>query len=125
VALEYARHREAFGVPIGQHEGVGFPIADNEIDLHLCRLSILHCAWLLDQGRSASTETSMAKVFCSEALFRVADRALQILGGLGITRDTVVERVFRETRAFRVYDGPSEVHRWALAKRFLKGRRET
>ena len=56
----------------------------------------------------------MSKVICSEAIARVADRSLQILGGLGITRDTVVERIFRDTRAFRIYDGPSEVHRWAL-----------
>ena len=56
----------------------------------------------------------MAKVICSEAIFRVVDRSLQILGGLGITRDTMVERIFRDVRAFRIYDGPSEVHRWSL-----------
>ena len=64
----------------------------------------------------------MAKVAVSEALFRVADRCVQILGGTGVSRDTVVEQVFREIRAFRIYDGPSEVHRWSLAK---KVKRET
>jgi acyl-CoA dehydrogenase len=67
--------------------------------------------------------SSMAKVICSEALFRVADRCVQILGGLGVTRETVVERIFREIRAFRIYDGPSEVHRWALARRALRSAR--
>ena len=81
-----------------------------------------NAAWELDQGRSARHESSMAKVFVSEALFRVADRSLQVLGGLGLTHDTQVERIFREIRAFRVYDGPSEVHRWAIANRLARSR---
>ena len=119
VAVDYARRRQSFGQRIGEHQGVGFMLADNEIELHLCRLSIWHCAWLLDQGERARDETSMAKVFCSEALGRVVDRSLQILGGLGITRDTVVERIYRDIRPFRIYDGPSEVHRHALARRII------
>lgn len=62
----------------------------------------------------------MAKVICSEAIMRVVDRSLQILGGTGLTRDTVVERIFRDVRAFRIYDGPSEVHRWALGRRIVE-----
>ena len=95
-------------------------LADNEMDLHQCRLTVWHCAWMLDQGQSAGSASSIAKVICSEALFRVADRCVQILGGMGVTHDTLVERIFREIRAFRIYDGPSEVHRWALARRALK-----
>jgi alkylation response protein AidB-like acyl-CoA dehydrogenase len=120
IALRYAAKREAFGKTLVEHEGVGFMLADNEMDLHQCRLAIWHCAWLLDQGQSAGSMSSMAKVISSEALFRVADRCVQILGGLGVTRETVVERIFREIRAFRIYDGPSEVHRWALARRALR-----
>ena len=108
------------GKALGEHEGVGFMLADNEMDLHQSRLAIWHCAWLLDQGQSAGSASSMAKVICSEALFRVADRCVQVLGGLGVTHETVVERIFRELRAFRIYDGPSEVHRWALARRALR-----
>jgi alkylation response protein AidB-like acyl-CoA dehydrogenase len=78
--------------------------------------------WVLDQGHRASNESLMSKVICSEAIARVADRSLQILGGRGITRDTVVERIFRDTRAFRIYDGPSEVHRWALGARIVGGK---
>jgi acyl-CoA dehydrogenase len=120
IARHYAAKRRAFGKTLGEHEGVGFMLADNEMDMHQCRLAIWHCAWLLDQGRSAGSASSMAKVICSEALFRVADRCVQILGGLGVTHDTVVERIFREIRAFRIYDGPSETHRWALARRALR-----
>jgi len=123
IALRYAAKRKAFGKNLVEHEGVGFMLADNEMDLHQCRLAIWHCAWLLDQGESAGSMSSMAKVICSEALFRVADRCVQVLGGLGVTRDTVVERIFREIRAFRIYDGPSEVHRWALARRALRSAR--
>ena len=72
-------------------------------------------------GERARNETSLCKVFCSEALGRVVDRSLQILGGLGITADTVVERIYRDIRAFRIYDGPSEVHRFALARAIMSG----
>jgi acyl-CoA dehydrogenase len=120
IALDYARRRTAFGKPIIDHQGIGFMLADNRIDLHASRLMIQQAAWVLDQGGRGSTESSMTKVFVSETLWRVVDRCVQVLGGLGVTRDTVVERIFRDMRAFRIYDGPSEVHRWALARE-LKG----
>ncbi len=121
IALDYARRRTAFGKPLGEHEGVGFMLADNEMDLHTSRLVIWHTAWLLDQGRRAGHESSMAKVVCSEAIGRVVDRSMQILGGLGVTDDTIVARLWREVRPFRIYDGPSEVHRWSIARRILRG----
>lgn len=121
IATDYARRRTAFGKPLGAHEGVSFMLADNAMDIHTAQLTIWHTAWVLDKGERGSTESSMAKVLCSEAVARVADRSLQILGGLGITRDTVVERFYRDVRAFRVYDGPSEVHRWALGRRIVQG----
>src|SRR5271154_3778665 len=92
IATEYARTRQAFGKTIGEHEGISFMLADNEMDIRTSRLLIWHTAWLLDQGNRAASESSMAKVVCSEAIFRIADRCVQILGGLGVTRDTVVER---------------------------------
>jgi acyl-CoA dehydrogenase len=121
IAVDYARRREAFGKRIGEHEGVGFMLADNEMDMHIARLAIWHCAWVLDKGELALHESSRAKVIVSEAVWRVADRCVQILGGQGVTDDTVVARVFADLRAFRIYDGPSEVHRWSIAKRILKG----
>ena len=124
IACEYAVRREAFGKPLAEHEGVGFMLADNEIDMHLCRLAIWQAAWVLDRGGQARQESSMAKVFCSEAQFRVVDRCMQTLGGTGITTDTLIERLWREIRPFRIYDGPNEVHRWAIAKRIVRATRE-
>jgi acyl-CoA dehydrogenase len=120
IAVDYARQRTAFGKPIGEHEGVGFMLADNEIDLHQSRLVIWHAAWVLDRGERGRHESSMAKVICSEAIWRVVDRSMQILGGLGITDDTIVARLWREVRPFRIYDGPSEVHRWSIARHVLR-----
>ena len=120
VALGYAAKREAFGRPLAEHGGVGFMLADNDMDIRTSRLTIWHTAWLLDQGERAGAESSIAKVVCSEAIWRVVDRCVQVLGGQGVTGETVVERIFREVRGFRIYDGPSEVHRWALAKRLVK-----
>jgi acyl-CoA dehydrogenase len=119
IATEFARRRTAFGKPLGEHEGVSFMLADNAMDILQAQLTIWHTAWVLDKGGRASTESSMAKVICSEAIARVADRSLQILGGLGTTRDTMVERFYRDVRAFRIYDGPSEVHRWAIGRRIV------
>ncbi|TDN61573.1 acyl-CoA dehydrogenase family protein [Paraburkholderia sp. BL10I2N1] len=121
VASAYAREREAFGKKLGEHEGVGFMLADNEMDLHITRLAIWHCAWVLDQGALGRHESSVAKVVSSEALWRTVDRSVQVLGGQGVTHETVVARIFADMRAFRIYDGPSEVHRWSIARRILRG----
>ena len=91
-------------------------------DLQQCLQTIDYTAWVLDQGARGTAESSLAKLACSEALYRVADRCVQILGGLGITGDTPVQQIFREIRAFRIYDGPSEVHRWSIAKRIADDR---
>ncbi|HSW22806.1 MAG TPA: acyl-CoA dehydrogenase, partial [Burkholderiaceae bacterium] len=123
IALTHAASRTAFGVPLGQHEGVGFALADNDMDLHVARLVTLHAARVLDQGDQGGFESSRAKVIVSEALYRVADRCVQVLGGLGLTGDTAVSQIFRELRAFRIYDGPSEVHRYALARRIVGAER--
>lgn len=116
VASRYATRRMAFGQALGRHEGVGFMLADNEMDLHSARLAIWHTAWVLDQGSLGLSESSMAKVIASEAAWRVVDRCVQVLGGQGVTKETIVARIFADMRAFRIYDGPSEVHRWSLAK---------
>ena len=117
MASAYACRRHAFGKPLIEHEGVGFMLVDNLIDLRQSLLMTDWCAAILDRGEAGGTESSLTKVAVSEALYRVADRCVQVLGGLGVTGDTVVEHIFRELRAFRIYDGPSEVHRWSIAKR--------
>lgn len=124
IAVDYACTRQAFGKPLVDHEGVGFMLADNEIDLKQAELVIDWCAWVLDNaGHGAGTaESSLAKVSVSEALYRVADRCVQVLGGTGVSDDTPVHQIFRDIRAFRIYDGPSEVHRWSMAKRIKRAK---
>lgn len=125
IATAYACTREAFGRLLIDHEGVGFMLAENLIELRQAQLMIEWCADVLDAGSLGTAESSMTKVAVSEALYRVADRCVQVMGGTGVTGDTVVESVFRELRAFRIYDGPTEVHKWSLAKKikreYLKG----
>ena len=120
IATAYAVKRHAFGKPLIDHEGVGFMLADNMIDLKQAELMIDWCADVLDTGVLGTTESSMAKVAVSEALFRIADRCVQVMGGTGVSGDTIVEQVFREIRAFRIYDGPTEVHKWSLAKKIKR-----
>ena len=119
IALAYAQKRQAFGKRLGDHEGIGFMLADNDMDLQTARLHILHTAWLLDQGNKCNYESSRAKVVCSEAEWRAVDRCVQILGGQGVTGETAVMRIFTDMRGFRIYDGPSEVHRWSMARKIL------
>lgn len=81
---------------------------------------ILQACWELDQGRSAAQSTAIAKTFCAEAIWRVVDRSVQICGSLGISGDVLLGRFLREVRPFRIYDGPSETHRWAIARRVVR-----
>ena len=120
IASRYAIDRHAFGKPLIDHEGVGFMLADNLIDLQQAELMCDWCADILDKGEPGIAESSMTKVAVSETLYRVADRCVQIMGGMGVSKDTIVEQVFREIRAFRIYDGPTEVHKWSLAKKIKR-----
>ena len=120
IATDYACRRTAFGKTLIDHEGVGFMLAENRIDLKQAELMIYWCASVLDTGDLATTESSMTKVAVSEALMRIADKCVQVMGGTGVTDKTIVEQVFREIRAFRIYDGPTEVHKWSLAKKIRR-----
>ena len=124
IAVDYANRRHAFGKPLIDHEGVGFMLADNLIDLKQAELMIDWCADILDSGAPGTLESSMTKVAVSEALMRIADRCVQVMGGTGVSGDTIVEQVFREVRAFRIYDGPTEVHKWSLGKHVRRSWRE-
>jgi len=119
IARSHAAQRHLFGAVMGQHQGVSFMLADNEIDLYSARAVTAHACAVLDSGAKGRLETSIAKVMVSEATSRVADRAVQILGGLGVTGMTPVEHIYRSIRAFRIYDGPSEAHRMAIGRRSL------
>ncbi|TAM77506.1 acyl-CoA dehydrogenase [bacterium] len=120
IAVMRAAQRTAFGKRLGEHQGVAFQLADTEIELHAARLMIWHTAWMLDRGEHARHESSMAKTFVAEAVFRAVDRALQVCGSLGVSDDIPLGAFLRESRPFRIYDGPSEVHRMAIAARLFR-----
>jgi acyl-CoA dehydrogenase len=120
IATDYANRRQAFGKTLIEHEGVGFMLADNLIALKQAELMIDWCAGVLDSGSLGTAESSMAKVAVSEALMGIADRCVQVMGATGVSSDTIVGQVFREVRAFRIYDGPTEVHKWSLAKKIKR-----
>lgn len=120
LAQDYANRRSSFGQPLAQLQQVQAMVADSHIDLHAARLMTWHAAAKLDANESIKHESAMVKVFVSEAVGRVADRAAQIMGALGMSEDAPVSMILREMRPFRVYDGASEVHRSTLARRVLK-----
>jgi len=120
IAVQHARTRTGFGRPLGEHQGVGFMLADNEIALQQCRLGIWWACWALDTGAKGRHESSMVKAYVSEELFKVADRCVQVLGGMGISDETPVGMIFSDMRAFRLYDGPTEVHKYAIARQVLR-----
>lgn len=120
IAAEYAATREAFGKKLAEHQSVAFMLADSEMELHAGRLLMHYAAWKLAQGDQARSETSMAKVTISETVNRVIDRAIQICGGTGISRDLPLSTWYESARAFRIYDGASEVHRMVMARQVVK-----
>jgi acyl-CoA dehydrogenase len=120
IALERAATRSAFGKPLAELGMVQQLLADSEIDIEASRALLWRACWELDQGRSAAQHTSITKTFVAEAVNRVVDRALQVCGALGISHDLPLSRLYREVRAFRIYDGPSETHRWAIARRAVR-----
>lgn len=120
IATEYGTQREAFGGPLTTHQSIQWMLADSAMELHAGRLMIQHAAWLLTRGDEARMESSMAKVHVAEAVNRVVDRAVQICGGLGISRDLPLSLWYEAARAFRIYDGASEVHRMVVARQIVK-----
>jgi acyl-CoA dehydrogenase len=120
IAIARAKERDAFGRKLAEHQSIQWMIADSEIDLHASRLMTLEAAWKHENGSEIRHESSICKVFVAEAVNRVIDRAVQICGALGISGDTPLEMFFREARAFRIYDGPSEVHRMVIARNLLR-----
>ena len=120
IALDRALDRQAFGKNLAELGMIQQMIADNEIDIAAARGLITQACWELDQGGHASQSVSIAKTFSAEAVWRVVDRSLQMCGSLGVSGDILLSRFLREVRPFRIYDGPSETHRWAIARRVLR-----
>lgn len=121
MAIDWARSRDAFGGPLAEKQAVQWMIVDNEIDIRHARYCILEAAQKADRGERFRTEAAMAKLVASEASGRVVDRAMQIHGGLGMTKDLPLERWYRELRIRRIGEGPSEVQRLIMAREILGG----
>lgn len=116
--VEYAKQRTAFGKPIGKLGQIQAMVADSAIDATTADLVTLKTCWMIDEGMDVIRESSMTKVHATEALFRIADRAIQIHGGNGLMRELPLERVFRFARLLRIPEGTSEVQRWTIAKTY-------
>jgi acyl-CoA dehydrogenase len=116
-AQDYAQQRVSHGARLAEHQMVQSMVADAHIELYAARLMTLDVARRLDAGESIRHGSSMAKVFVSEAVNRVADSAVQITGALGVSEDLPLSMILRMLRPFRIYDGASEVHRAAIARR--------
>ncbi len=117
IALERAVGRELFGSPLAELGMAQALIAENEIDLDAARSVVWHASWAIAEGSRSSEESSRAKVFASEAVCRVVDRAVQLAGGMGTSEELVLGRIYRDIRSFRIYDGATEVHKMSIARR--------
>jgi acyl-CoA dehydrogenase len=112
----YANERHQFGKAIGDFQMIGQMIADSTIEINAARLMLLRAAWEIDQRRDARDWISMVKVEAAETLGRVADRAVQVYGGMGYCSELPIERLYRDSRIYRIFDGTSEIHRTVIAK---------
>ncbi len=120
IAMQHVVAREAFGARLGDLGMAQQLIADNEIDLHTSRMVLWQACWSIVNGSRGGEESSRAKVMISEAVGRVVDRSVQLAGGMGTSEERVLGRIYADIRAFRIYDGASEVHRMSLAKRAVR-----
>ena len=120
MARNHANERRQFGQAIGQFQMVQQMIADMATEIFAARSMVLNTAWEVDQGRDPRDKLSMVKLFASEMMGRVADRGLQIFGGMGYSKEMPLERIYRDSRVLRIYDGTSEIHRMLIARQILK-----
>ena len=120
LTVDYARERSQFGKSIDKFQMIQQMLADSAIEINSARLALLQTAWEADHERDVSARISMIKVQAAETLCRVADRAVQIYGGLGYCRDLPIERYYRDARIYRIYDGTSEIHRTIIARAISK-----
>ncbi len=120
IMLDYAASRKQFGQPIGKFQGVGFQLSDSITEIDAADWLTLAAAWRLDQGMSANREIASAKVYATEMLARVTDRAIQVHGGMGLMDDLPLERFWRDARVERIWDGTSEIQRHIIARDMLR-----
>jgi acyl-CoA dehydrogenase len=126
LALTYAEERHTFGKPLAEHQAIAFRLAQMSARIEAARLVVYRSAWMLDRGSPAVRESSTAKLVAAESAWQTVDDALQIFGGNGYVRgEYMIERIWRDVRVARVYDGSSEVQQIVIAQRLRKGDIET
>lgn len=121
MTVDYANERRQFGQSLGEFQMVQQMLADSAIEINAARTALWQCAWEIDAGLDPHAKISALKVQASETLGRVADRSMQIFGGMGFSKDLPIERYYRDARIYRIFDGASEIHRGVIAKSMLKG----
>jgi len=120
MATQWAATRKQFGQTIGRFQGVSFKLADMATEIAAAELLALHAAWKLDQGSVADQDFAMAKLFATETLARVTDHAVQIFGGMGLMEELPIERLWRDARVERIWDGTSEIQRHIISRSLLR-----
>ncbi|MGH6612903.1 acyl-CoA dehydrogenase family protein [Sphingomonas sp.] len=114
--VDYAPHRTTFGQPLSQRQAIQFWAADAATRIHAARLMTYDCAWKLDQGRDVRQEISMIKAYATEMAYEVVDHVMQAFGAMGMTRELPLHLMASKLRTMRIYDGPTEVHQWVVAR---------
>src|ERR1700761_3732711 len=121
--VEYAPQRKTFGLPLSERQAIQWWVADAATRIHAARLMTYDCAWKLDQGRDVRIEISMIKAYATEMAYEVVDHAMQTFGAMGMTRELPLSLMSARLRTMRIYDGPTEVHKWVVARNLLGSRR--
>jgi alkylation response protein AidB-like acyl-CoA dehydrogenase len=124
LAIEYANTRQTFGRAIGENQAIQWMLADCEVDLEAARWLVLRAAWGVDQGENPQHDSAIAKLYGANAVNRVADRVLQIHGGMGYTKELPIERWYRELRLWRIFEGTDEMQRLIISRGLLRGYRK-
>ena len=120
---EYAPQRVTFGLPLSERQAIQWWVADAATRIHAARLMTYDCAWKLDQGRDVRLEISMIKAYCTEMAWEVVDRAMQTYGAMGMTKEMPLQLMASKLRTMRIYDGPTEVHKWVVGRNLLGTRK--
>lgn len=123
MVIEYAPQRKTFGTPLSERQAIQFWVAEAATKIHATRLMTYDCAWKLDQGRDVRSEISMIKWFATEMAYETVDRAMQAFGAMGMTKELPLQLMQAKLRTMRIYDGPTEVHKWVVARNLLGTRR--
>jgi acyl-CoA dehydrogenase len=121
--VEYAPQRKTFGVPLSERQAIQWWVAEAATKIHAARLMTYECAWKIDQGRDVRTEISMIKWFATEMAYETVDRAMQTFGAMGMTKELPLSLMSAKLRTMRIYDGPTEVHKWVVARNLLGTRK--